>query len=317
LALRRRQNRAIVSLPTGSAVVVSGASRGLGRATALHLCNVCGLKVFAGVRRPEDGTNIVQRADVSNGGEIIPLQLDITNSDQCRAAAQLVDATDGIDKIHAIICCAGIGVLGPMETVDVDKLRLVMDVQVFGTVRLLQAFGPLLRAASDPRIVLCSSPVERMAIPLMGANVLSRHATAGLARLAEIETSGWPVPIKSIIVWPLGVTSGQSEVQFPQLKELSDISAMAKPEDPLSAYASVIQAVWGMWSKMGFKEGKCDEKRQSAILPEDVAPVMANAVLLQSPPRLLVAGRGGPIPFISSLPTSLQIFGMRKRLGLS
>lgn len=158
-----------------------------------------------------------------------------------------------------------------------------------------------------------------MALPMMGANVLSRHATAGLAKLLEVETSGWPhAPLNVVTVWPLGVTSGQSESQFPQLESLERSSADAPVDTPLAAYASVIHAMWNLWSKMGFEEGtkNATTDKSSSIYPEHIAPTMADAILLKYPPRHMIAGRGGPIPFISSLPTSFQILGLRKRLGL-
>ena len=317
-SLRQRNAHSYIDLSPGSAVVVSGASPGLGKATALYLCNKYGLTVFCGIRKLQDGDNLLRFADSSNGGKIIPIQLDITSLKECQAAAKIINDTDGVDRIHAIVCCAGVGLLSPIEIIDMDKLSQVMDVQVFGTVRLFQALAPLLRLSNNPRIVLCSSPVERMALPMMGANVLSRHATAGLAKLLEVETSGWRnAALNVVTVWPLGVTSGQSESQFPQLESLECLSAEAPADTPMAAYASVIHAMWNLWSKMGFEEGTKDAANRSSIIyPEHIAPTMAHAILLKYPPRHMIAGKGGPIPFISSLPTSLQILGLRKRLGL-
>jgi NAD(P)-dependent dehydrogenase (short-subunit alcohol dehydrogenase family) len=169
-------------------VVVTGASSGIGRATALRLADA-GWHVFAGVRKPEDGESL--RAAAS---EITPLLMDVTNATQIKAAAEAVTEHVGAHGLNALVDNAGIGVTSPMELVSLDVLRNLFEVNVFGQVAVTQALVPLLRRARG-RIVVIGSIGGRMTPPFGGPLAASKSAIASLADAFRQELAPWGIRV--------------------------------------------------------------------------------------------------------------------------
>src|SRR5450631_3471764 len=139
--------------------LVTGASTGIGRATALRLAR-SGWTVLAGVRDPAAGERLLAEAPAS--GRMVPITLDVTDAEQVANAARTVERETGQEghpgsgRLDALINNAGIGVGGPLELVTLDDLRWQFEVNVFGQVAVTQALLPALRRARG-RIVLVSS----------------------------------------------------------------------------------------------------------------------------------------------------------------
>ena len=98
-------------------VLVTGASSGIGRSTAL-LLSARGYHVYAGVRKPADGAALTDAAP----GELTPLQLDVTDQAQIAAAADTVAGHAGDAGLAGLVNNAGIGVFGPLELIPVGGL---------------------------------------------------------------------------------------------------------------------------------------------------------------------------------------------------
>src|SRR5687768_4517364 len=105
-------------------VLVTGASTGIGRATALLLARE-GFTVYAGVRKDIDGEAL--------GPTVSPIKVDVTD------AGQIADAATRIGRLDALVNNAGIGVTGPVEFVSLDALRWQYEVNVFGQIAVTQA----------------------------------------------------------------------------------------------------------------------------------------------------------------------------------
>lgn len=168
-----------------SSVLITGASRGIGRATALRLANL-GWEVFAGVRRPEDGEEL---AGESPGGRIVPVVLDVTDGTQIAALEQALP-----ERIDALVNNAGIVVSGPVEGLAIDELRHQFEVNVIGQVAVTQALLPRLRDAKG-RIVFISSVSGRVSAPLVGAYSASKFALEGLADALRMELRRWNIQV--------------------------------------------------------------------------------------------------------------------------
>src|SRR4051812_2082704 len=104
-------------------VLITGASTGIGEATALRL-DKAGFRVFAGVRKAADGEKL--KAQASERLQIVE-PLDVTNAEQVQAAARTVESALGGDPLTGIVNNAGIGLGGPLEAIDLDNLRQVLE----------------------------------------------------------------------------------------------------------------------------------------------------------------------------------------------
>lgn len=143
---------------TPPAVLVTGASTGIGRAVAGLLARR-GFEVFAGVRRQESAARLEQdgeearRAAAEEGagaaGAITPLLFDITDEGAIARAAGVIDERTGARGLHGVVNNAGIVVAGPLEFLPLDDLRHQLEVNVLGQVAVTQAMLPLLRRARE------------------------------------------------------------------------------------------------------------------------------------------------------------------------
>ncbi|MEU5050182.1 SDR family oxidoreductase [Streptomyces sp. NPDC021096] len=162
--------------PAGRAVVLTGASSGLGRECALHL-ERRGFRVFAGVRRAEDGEKL--RADASST-RLRPVLLDVTDEESIRTAtAEVVDAA-GEQGVWGLVNNAGTCVSAPLECVTPERLRAQLDVNVVGAVAVTQAFLPHLRRTGG-RVVNVSSGLGALAAPYLGAYATGQFAKEGMS----------------------------------------------------------------------------------------------------------------------------------------
>src|SRR3954454_9913738 len=124
------------------AVLITGASTGIGRATALNLA-AGGSRVFAGIRKPEDGEALQRDAP----GSLEPVTLDVTDGTQIEAAAARVEQELAGSGLTGLVNNAGVAVPAPLEVQPIDDFRRQLDVNLTGQLAVTQAFLPLLRRA--------------------------------------------------------------------------------------------------------------------------------------------------------------------------
>jgi NAD(P)-dependent dehydrogenase (short-subunit alcohol dehydrogenase family) len=171
-------------------VLLTGASRGIGRATALRLARA-GWTVYATVRSAAAGEELAAEAA---GAEVHPLQLEVTSDEQIAALDDALPA-----RLDAIVNNAGIVVSGPLETLSAADLREQFDVNVVGAVALTNLVLPRLRA-SRGRIVFVSSLSGVISTPMTGAYNASKFALEAIADAWRLELRPWGV--KVILVEP-------------------------------------------------------------------------------------------------------------------
>src|SRR3954447_12840274 len=155
------------------AVVVTGASTGIGEATASRLVR-SGFEVFAGVRKEADAERL-------RSAGATPVTIDVTDERSVAAAAsQVADALGAGAGLAGLVNNAGTTVPGPIEFVPLDELRRQFEVNTFGQIAVTQAFMPLLRRAGG-RIVFVASVGARTAVPFIGPYGGSKAAISSLA----------------------------------------------------------------------------------------------------------------------------------------
>jgi len=148
------------------AVLVTGASTGLGRATA-ELLAAKGYFVYAGARKEADLVALNAIANVQ------AIRLDVTKQADIDAAVKTVrDAGRGL---YAVINNAGVGVVGPLIELSEDDLKFQFDVNVYGPYRVTKAFAPML-IESKGRVSTTGSISGTLAWPMGGAYSMSKHA---------------------------------------------------------------------------------------------------------------------------------------------
>jgi NAD(P)-dependent dehydrogenase (short-subunit alcohol dehydrogenase family) len=136
--------------------LITGATKGLGRETARQLA-AAGHTVYLGARDEQRG----QEAAAPIGAR--PLLIDVTSDEAVRAAAKRIRAEAG--HLDVLVNSAGItGARKPPGEITADDLRAVYETNVFGVVRVTQAFLPLLEASDGPVIVNVSSGLGSLAV---------------------------------------------------------------------------------------------------------------------------------------------------------
>jgi len=155
------------------AVLVTGASSGIGKATALAL-DARGFKVFAGVRKEEDREALREEASDA----LTPLQLDVTDRDAVGdAVARVGEETGG--RLFGLVNNAGLSLNGPLELTPDSEIRSLFGVNVVGLLAVTRGFIPLLRKARG-RLVNISSGHGLLAIPDKSVYAASKFAVQAI-----------------------------------------------------------------------------------------------------------------------------------------
>ncbi|HEX8690311.1 MAG TPA: SDR family NAD(P)-dependent oxidoreductase [Solirubrobacterales bacterium] len=170
-------------------VAITGASTGIGRATALWL-DSRGWRVFAGVRKEADAESL--RGEGSE--RLVPLMLDVTDAEQIAAAAERIAATVGEAGLDGLVNNAGIAVPGPLEALPIDDFRRQVEVNLTAQVAVTQAILPAIRTAPG-RIVFITSIGGRMAFPMFGAYHAAKFGLEAVGDVFRQELRPWGIEV--------------------------------------------------------------------------------------------------------------------------
>jgi NAD(P)-dependent dehydrogenase (short-subunit alcohol dehydrogenase family) len=251
------------------AVVVTGASTGIGEASAVYLDSL-GFRVFAGVRKDADAERL--RAAASERLE--PLRIDVTDSDSIEGAAARVSEVAGADGLAGLVNNAGIAVTAPLEFVPVEELRRQLEVNVVGQVAVTQAFLPPLRKARG-RIVNIGSIGGRVALPLLGPYAASKFAMEGLTDSLRREVKRFGIEVS--IVEPGGIATPIWEKGGAAADSLME----GAPPEVGELYGDLIAAV----------RAGAEQAGQQGLPPLEVAKAVAHALTARRPKTRYLVGR--------------------------
>lgn len=176
------------------AVLVTGASSGIGQAIALRMSGA-GWRVYVGVREEDDALRLSRMT----GGKLTPIFLDVTDEASIAAARAYIGLEQGNTGLDGLVNNAGIPLGGPLEFLDIQQFRSQLEVNVLGVVAVTQAFLPLLRSAKG-RIVNIGSIHGRVALPLYGPYSASKYALVALTEALRVEVAPWG--IRAMLVEP-------------------------------------------------------------------------------------------------------------------
>jgi NAD(P)-dependent dehydrogenase (short-subunit alcohol dehydrogenase family) len=274
--------------------VVTGASSGIGRATALRLAEA-GYHVYAGVRRPSDAPPPPR----AKSGEITPLLLDITDPVQISMAADTVADHTGDAGLKGLVNNAGIGVFGPLEIIPIAQFRGQLEVNVTGQLAVTQALLPLLRRARG-RIVLIGSIGTRFTPPFTGPVSASKSTIATMAEALRQELAPWDIRV--VLIEPASIHTeavDKLERDAERLMSQSDPRVRALYEDTFRRFVRI---------------GLARERNGSP--PQVVAHAVARALTIRRPrARYLVGKDARPMAVLAAaLPTPL-LDALRRKIG--
>jgi NAD(P)-dependent dehydrogenase (short-subunit alcohol dehydrogenase family) len=248
------------------AVVITGASTGIGKATALRLSQA-GFTVFACVRRETHAAVLQQEMNVKT------LLLDVTNETQIREAAETVRERVGDNGLAGLVNNAGLAVAGPLEFLPVSEVRKQFETNVFGQLAVTQAFLPLLRRGSG-RVVMMSSVSGRVASPMTGPYASSKFALEGLSDSLRRELAPWKLHVAIIepgrVITPIWEKSLQAAN-----KSLENLAPEAN-----RLYAPLIASTRASGAR-AIKEG---------IASDEVAKAVLHALVAERPKTRYVVG---------------------------
>lgn len=249
-------------------VLVTGASTGIGRATALRL-DERGWRVFAGVRREEDAASLRE----AGSERLEPLILDVTDAAQICAAAERIGDAVGEAGLDGLVNNAGIAVPGPLETLPVDDFRRQLEVNLIAHLAVTQAMLPAVRRARG-RIVFIASIGGRMAFPMFGAYNVSKFGLEAIGDVFRQELRHWGIRVAVIepgsIATPIW-ERGEAEVDA--------IGARAR-EGHAELYGEAVDA----YREVGRRTGA------RGIPPERVAKTIERALTARRPRTRYLVG---------------------------
>ena len=255
------------------AVVITGASTGIGEACALRL-DKQGWQVFAGVRKEADGERLTQQAS----GPLTPIILDVTDEAQIRAAAGSVRATVADAGLAGLINNAGIGIGGPLEFLPLDDLRLQLEVNLIGQVAVTQAFLPLIRKGQG-RIVNIGSIGGRMATPFVGPYNASKFGMEAITDALRQELRPWGIHVS--IVEPGSITTAI----WDKTRSMADEMQGKLSQEARDLYDPFIAPIREATEKI----------EQAGIPPDEVAKFVEHALTARNPKTRYVVGRDAQI----------------------
>ena len=246
--------------PTPRTVLVTGASSGIGEATARSFLER-GWTVYAAARRTE------RMEALARAGALVQ-PLDVTCEASITSLVSRIDADHG--HLEVLVNNAGIGVYGSVEEVPMEEARRQFEVNLFGIARLTQLVLPAMRAAGSGTIVNVSSIGGRVYTPMGAWYHASKHALEGWSDCLRLEVA--PFGIHVVVVEPGAIETEFAEIAITPLLERSE-------GGPYAAFAGRMAAAT--------RRAYLDKK---ASPPDLIAGIIRKAVESKRPKTRYVAG---------------------------
>jgi NAD(P)-dependent dehydrogenase (short-subunit alcohol dehydrogenase family) len=278
--------------------LITGASTGIGRATALRLA-ASGWTVLAGVRDPAPGESLAAEA---GSGRVLSLTLDVTDDSQITAAVERVAGQTGASVsggLDALVNNAGIGIGGPLEVLAEEDWRRQFDVNVFAQIAVTRAMLPALRKARG-RIAFLSSIGGRVAMGFNGPYAASKHAieAIGDALRVELHSSG----IQVALIEPGSVATPIWD------KSRGEADKLSIPPELSAQYGKVPEALNKVLANTGSR----------GISPDAVAEAIEKALTASRMPARVLVGRDAKLMLAARRLLPDHVFDriVRRRIGV-
>ena len=252
------------------AVVVTGASTGIGRATVVELVSA-GYQVFATVRREADAASLRQQFPE----RVTPVIMDLLDEDSVRAAGEVINSAG---PLFGLVNNAGAALPGPLETIPIEVFRRQIEINLTAQLLVTQVMLPALHRSAeqigDARIIMIGSIGGRLSGPILGGYGAAKHGLVGLSSSLRAELA--PFNIKVLLIEPGAIATpiwdrGRAAGDELQSRD-SEINAR---------YADQIEAATKMAKRLA----------ESGPGPSVPAKIILDALQSKNPPPRQVVGR--------------------------
>lgn len=213
------------------AVVITGASTGIGRACA-HTLDARGFDVFAGVRRHEDGEALRRAASE----RMTPVHLDVTDEESIATAVTFVAERTGTRGLAGLVNNAGATVPCPVQYLPLAQFRQLLEVNLTGHLAVVQAFLPLLRRAPG-RIVNVTSMAGKVGLPMMASYTVAKHGMEGLSDVLRLELARYDIGVSVVEPGLIATDMGG------KLQRDAEAVVRALPAEGRTAYGTTLAAM--------------------------------------------------------------------------
>ncbi|MFC9685804.1 oxidoreductase [Streptomyces sp. NPDC056948] len=247
---------------TTKTALVTGASSGIGEATALKLQSL-GYTVYGAARR----TDRLQK--LADGG-IRPLAMDVTDDDSMRAGIDRIVSETG--RIDVLVNNAGYGSYGAIEDVPLSEGRYQFEVNVFGAMRLAQLALPHMRAQRSGSIINITSMGGKIHTPLGGWYHGTKFALEALSDCLRLELK--PFGIDVVVIEPGGIKTEWGSIAADGLRKASSDGAYAQQANAVATSMT----------------SEANTKRMSS--PQVIADAIGKAVTARKPKTRYATGFG-------------------------
>lgn len=254
---------------TSKSILITGASSGIGHATALRLARI-GWRVFAAVRKETDAEQI--KAKGTHNLETV--LIDVGDKASINAAAAEVASRLNGRGLDGLFNNAGIGSVSPVEFTPLDVLRHVYEINLFGQVAVIQAFLPLVREA-EGRIVNTCSVGDHLTPPFAGALASSKAAFASMSSALRLELRGQGIHV--CVIEPGSINTPAVEKTLGAVEQtIADFSSQAR-----ALYGEPLRRMAAAFAK----------SEHAGSSPETVAAVVERALTERNPKTRYAAGK--------------------------
>ena len=248
---------------TEKTVFISGATSGIGLVTANKLHEM-GWKVYAGGLQGDDYLKLTYG--------ITQLPFDIADPEGIEGAVKLLNIE--IEHLDAIVNNAGIQIPGPIEALSMEQIRRQFDVNFFGHLQLTKALLPLMRKADSARIVNVSSLMGQVAMPLLGAYAMSKHALEAMSDVLRLELK--PIGIHVAVVEPGAINTAMASKSLEEMESAHENSSSQIQNDYATFFKGMIETL--------------QKQNENAPSPDKIARLIIHALNSDKPKARYTSG---------------------------
>jgi short-subunit dehydrogenase len=263
-------------------VLITGASSGIGKATALYLAEQ-GVHVYAGVRKESDKEKLFQEGSAT----LTPVIIDVCNQESIDKAFSLI-SREIENSVFSLVNNAGLSLNGPLEILPQKDIENLINVNVIGLLTVTRAFIPLIRN-SQGRLINISSGHGLLAIPDKSVYAASKSAVQAITDSLRLELRPFGVKVSSVVVGKVN-TSVLGKI----LGDREKMIEQAEPE-ALQQYLTLIE----YFDK--------EVKNIPGIEAIEVAKIISRAIMEEKPKTQYLVGPGAKkMKMLSRFPVKMR-----------